>query len=147
MFPRFSRRKRKPMSFPALEASVFENHYLYRTARYSRVERDVTVLNSDHVPSTIQLTPWEIKLFEAADGIHTLGQLIHGIANEYKNPKLVPDNLDGVLLGLLDVLIKDRRILDLSETPVELPYYLSLPMNEQDKAKAHKLMLKDRFED
>lgn len=140
-------RKRKPLSFPALEASGKEKHYLYRICRFSRVGGSLRVFNSDHVPSIIPLTPWEAKIFELAGGIHTLGQLVHTIADQYQNPKLVPDKLDVVILELLEVMIKDRRILDLSDTPIELPYYLSMAVEDQDEAKAKKLMLKDRFKD
>jgi hypothetical protein len=147
MFPLFSRRKRKPLRFPVLEASGLEGRYFYRTSRFTRVGETLRVLNSEHNPSVIPLTPWEAKVFELANGNFTVGQLVHTIASQYPDPKMVPKQLDKVLLEILEQLIKDRLILELSETPVELAYYLSMPIHQQDEAKARKLMLRDRFED
>jgi hypothetical protein len=138
MFPLFPRRKRKPLRFPALEASGLEDRYFHRTSRYTRVGEILRVLNSEHIPSVIPLTPWEAHIYELASGTLTVGQLVRSTAARYqKTPQIMPK----------EILIKDRLILELSDTPVELPYYLSLPIHQQDEAKARKLMERDNFKD
>ncbi len=143
----FPRPKRKPHSFPVLEASGIKDRYLHRTSRFMRVGKELKVLNSDHNPSVIPMTPWEEHVFMRAVGDMTVSQMIRDIEAQYKASQKVPENLDKVLLDLLEVLIKDRRIIELSETPVTLPYYLSMPIHLQDEKKAREMMQRDNFTD
>ena len=135
------------MPFLYLEASGLKNRYFCRTARYALVGETLRVLNSDHNPSVIPLTPWEARVYELANGEKTVNELVNGIADQYGPFQAVPANLDKVLLDILERFIKDYRIVELHETPMSLPYYLSLPIHKQDEVRANTLMRRDRFED
>jgi len=147
MFKLFPRHNRKPLSFPALEASGLEDRFLQRICRFSQAGGTLLVLNSDHNPSVIPLSPWDTIVFLAANGNTTVGQLIRGTARQYRRQQDVPENLDKVILDIIERMLKDFRIVELSDSPVELGYYLSMSIDKQDEYKADAQRRKDGSED
>jgi hypothetical protein len=148
MLPLFHKRRRRSLRFAQLEKSVWKDRYFYRTCRFTLVDQDIRVLNSAHNPQVILLDKWEASVYGLANGQVTVRQLVMSTARQYeKAQQEVPKQLDQFLLNILERFVKDYRIVEWSDQPQSLPYYLSLPIHLQDERRAQQQMWKDRFRD
>lgn len=93
--------------------------------------------------ATQPLEPWLGRVFLLADGSHTVQQLIDLLIGHYGGnpPPTLAKTVDSVIERL-----HDSKVIALSNEPVTLPYYLTLPADELDKERANRLMLEDGFE-
>ncbi len=119
-----------------------EQYYFKRTTVY-KVEGGTVSLVDVHENNTITpLDPWMGAVVSLADGQHTVGQLIQHMAGQY--PSGPPDNLADTI-GSVIKRLTDAAVLELTPEPCTLPYYLSLPLDEQDLKLATELMINDGF--
>lgn len=117
-------------------------HYFKRNAVY-KVEKDEISVIDVHENNTITpLDPWMGAVLSLADGQHTIAQLIQHMAAQY--PSGAPENLSKTLESVVDRLI-ETDVIELTLRPSILPYYLRIPMNEQDPKKATEMMINDGF--
>ncbi len=91
---------------------------------------------------TEPLDPWLGKVILLADGSHTVGELIEFASRQYSGGP--PPTLEATIDSVIDRLAESNTIV-LSDEPVALPYYLSLPADEQDPERANRLMAQDNF--
>jgi hypothetical protein len=76
-----------------------------------------------------------------ADGKHTIQALVDYMSSRYQQ---APDNLEETLHSVLERL-QEGKIVQLSETAVDLPYYLASPIEELDIEKAKNLIQEDGY--
>ena len=88
------------------------------------------------------LDPWMGAVVSLADGQHTVGQLIQHMAIQYPNG--APDNLLETIESVFKRLT-ETEVVELTLRPSILPYYLRIPMDEQDPKKATEMMINDGF--
>jgi hypothetical protein len=117
-------------------------HYFKRNTVY-KIEEDAISVVDVHENNTITpLDPWMGTVVSLADGQHTIAQLIQHMANQYPNG--APDNLVETIESVIKRLT-DTDVVELTLRPSILPYYLRLPMDEQDPKKATEMMVNDGF--
>ncbi len=117
-------------------------HYFKRNTVY-KVEEDAISVVDVHENNTITpLDPWMGTVVSLADGQHTVGQLIQHMASQYPNG--APDNLVETIESVFKRLT-ETEVVELTLRPSILPYYLRIPMDEQDPKKATEMMINDGF--
>jgi len=119
--------------------SKLDNQYFVRCARYDIVE-DAIVAYDFNSPRVITLNPWFEVIFMAAYGQRTVGEFIVEISSEYTEG--APKGLATEIVGYVEEMIEEGLI-RISDTTVDLPYYLASPVSEQDPDKAKKFMITD----
>ncbi|MEN8171149.1 MAG: hypothetical protein ABFS08_13080 [Pseudomonadota bacterium] len=117
-------------------------HYFKRNTVY-KVEGDTVSLVDVHDNNTITpLDPWMGAVIALADGQHTIRQLMEYMAGQYPNG--VPNNLAETIESVITRLT-DTDVLELTPQPTTLPYYLSMPMDDQKPKIATEMMINDGF--
>ncbi len=119
-----------------------KSHYFYRIAVYTHHEGDVGLVNVHDSNRLYPLDEWLGTIINLADGQHTMGDFIAFISQQY--PAGPPENFDEQVEQMFQHLI-DIQALRMAAEPVELPYYLSIPAEDQDIEKAKTLMIEDGF--
>ena len=123
-------------------ASTHRKKHFARTVVYTKRGDKVVLVDMHDASLTKPLEPWLGKVFLLADGSHTVQELIDFVGRSYGGNR--PANLDATLDSVIERL-RDSGFIRLSEGPVSLPYYLSLPADKQDPERANRLMLEDGF--
>lgn len=118
------------------------NHYIKRTTVY-KMDKDVVSLVDVHDNNTVTpLDPWMGVVVSLADGQHTVNQLVDHISSQY--PDGAPDKLTETIESVIKRLT-ETQVIELTPKPSTLPYYLSIPMDDQEPKKATELMVNDGF--
>ena len=86
--------------------------------------------------------PWLGVVVMRADGQHTIRELIDSIAAQY--PGEPPRDLQRTLESAIERLA-ETGVVKLHDEPVELPYYLSLPVERMDLEQAKQSMVDDGY--
>jgi len=118
-----------------------QNQYFYRTVIFTRENNQIALVDIDHPNKITPFEPWLGTVISLADGKHTLDQLIQFMQQQYPN---APENLAKTLQSVIDRLV-EGEFLKLSDTAVELPYYLASPIEELEIDKAKKLIVEDGY--
>ena len=110
---------------------------------FTKRDGKVVLVDMHDASITEVLDPWLGKVLLLADGSHTVQELIHFVGRQYGDPTphSVPATIDSVIERL-----HGAKAIALSDEPVTLPYYLSLPADEQDPELANRLMAEDGFQ-
>lgn len=116
-----------------------QKQYFARCARYDVVGEHVVAVDP-HNPRVITMDSWFEIIFAAADGQHTVGDYITQVSSEY--PGGAPQGLTKQISEFVEKMVAEGLI-RLSPIPVDLPYYLALPVSKQDPEKAKELMIRD----
>lgn len=117
-----------------------KSEYFYRTAVYTERNGQIALADINAPERTTPLEPWFGLVIQLADGQHTLDELMQLLTQRYQgNP---PDNLEETVSSVIERLV-EGKLLALSNQSVELPYYLSLPIEHLDIDKAKEHMNKD----
>ena len=82
---------------------------------------------------------WMGTVVSLADGKHSIAQLIDYLGQQYPQK---PENLEETLHSVIERLLEGEMI-ELSDEPVELPYYLSAPIEALDVEKAKKMIAEE----
>lgn len=117
--------------------------FFARTMVHARRGEDVVLVDMHDATATVPLDPWPGKVLLLADGSHTVRELVAYISAQYGGRP--PVNLEATLSSVIDRL-RQANAIALTDEPVSLPYYLALPADKQDPAKANRLMLEDGFQ-
>jgi hypothetical protein len=119
------------------------SQYISRCVVFSKQGNKVSLVNL-HDPEAEALTyePWLGLVVSLADGQHTIQELIDYSSGHYRHDP--PEGLGATIESALERLAKTGT-LRLSDEPVELPYYLTLPAERLDVPKALHLMAEDGY--
>ena len=117
-------------------------HYFKRNTVYKIEEDTVSIVDVHNGNEVTALDPWMGLVISLADGQHSIDQLIQHMTGQY--PDGAPDNLVETIESIITRLIETDAI-ELTARPSLLPYYLRLPLDEQDPKQATKVMIKDGF--
>ncbi|MFW5447367.1 MAG: hypothetical protein ACKE8G_04435 [Methylophagaceae bacterium] len=92
--------------------------------------------------SLTTLDPWMARIVLLADGQHTIDQLIQHMMTQY--PDGAPSNLIETIESVITRLT-ENEVIEFTMRPSLLPYYLRLPIDEQDPKQATEMMIRDGF--
>jgi hypothetical protein len=119
-----------------------KSQYFYRTVVFSRLGEQVALADVENPDQRTELEPWFAVVISLADGKHTLQELLDYLAASYRGN--VPPDLEKTIDSVIDRL-NEGKLLQFSEKPVALPYYLEHPIEEMDLNKAKKLIAEDGY--
>ena len=117
-------------------------HYFKRNTVYKVEANTISVVDVHEDNTVTPLDPWMGMVLSLADGLHTVAELIQHMAAQY--PDGAPDNLVDTLESVIKRLI-DTDVIELTLRPSILPYYLRIPMDDQDPKQATDMMINDGF--
>ncbi|MDP7593172.1 MAG: hypothetical protein QF552_10865 [Litorilituus sp.] len=123
------------------EALLDKSQFFYRTVIFTRKAGIVALADINNPQESTKLEDWFGVIISLADGKHTLQELTAFMRQHYQQ---VPERLDDTLESVIERLIESKMI-KLSEKAVELPYYLSSPIEQLDIEKAQKLITEDGY--
>lgn len=115
--------------------------YFYRTIIFSRQDNKTALADINNPERITPLDDWLGLVISLADGKHSIQELINYLRSQYQQP---PDNLEETLHSVIERL-EEGKMIQLSETVVELPYYLASPIEKLDLEKARSLIKKDGY--
>ena len=115
--------------------------YFYRTVVFTRADNKVSLADINNPKNVAPLEDWMAVVVSLADGQHTVLELIDYMSKQYES---APENLEETIASVLERLIEGGIVL-LSESKVELPYYLASPIENYDIEKAKQEMQKDGY--
>lgn len=118
------------------------SQYFYRNVAFSKQDKTISLADLENPDAKGEvLEPWFGAVLQLADGKHTVDQLVEFMAAQYNgNP---PDNLKQTVHSVVERLTESKFVV-LVEKEVELPYYLSAPIELLDLEKAKELLLQHR---
>ncbi len=117
-------------------------HYFKRNTVYKVEANTISVVDVHEDNTVTPLDPWMGVVLSLADGLHTVAELIQRMAAQY--PDGAPDNLVDTLESVIKRLT-DTDVIELTLRPSILPYYLRIPMDDQDPKQATDMMINDGF--
>jgi len=126
------------MRFDDKLVSVDKSQYISRCVVFSKKGDKVSLvdLNNPEVDPLVY-EPWLGLVVALADGQHTIQELISYASKHYANGP------PGGLVPTIESAVKrlsETGIVRLSDEPIELPYYLTLPAESLDVPRALHLM-------
>jgi len=119
------------------------SQYIYRCVVFSKKGDKVSLVdlyNPNAEPRVYE--PWLGLVVALADGQHTIQELINYASQHYANGP--PDGLDSTIESAVERLSETGSV-RLSDEPIELPYYLTLPAERLDVPRALNLMAEDGY--
>jgi hypothetical protein len=119
------------------------SQYISRCVVFSKTGDKVSLVDL-HNPDVEPLAyePWLGLVVTLADGQHTIEELIGNASQHYaKGP---PSGLDATIESAVKRLSETGTV-RLSDEPIELPYYLTLPAERLDVPRALSLMAEDGY--
>jgi hypothetical protein len=120
------------------------SQYFYRNVIFSKQGNTVSlvdIFNPDNEKQVLE--SWLGLVLQFADGQHTIKQLFEYLSGRYDGSP--PENLEKTLHSAVGRLAGSKLIV-LTKEAIELPYYLSSPIEKLDLEKAKELIKKDRPE-
>ncbi len=117
-------------------------YYFKRNTVYKVNGDEISVVDVKDNNSLTTLDPWMARIVSLADGQHTIDQLIEHMTAQY--PDGAPSNLIETIESVITRLT-ENEVIELTMRPSLLPYYLRLPIDEQDPKEATAMMIKDGF--
>ncbi len=124
-----------------VKSEQMKNNYFVRCTRYEMMGEHIVVIDPKS-PRVITLDPWLEVIFAAADGQRTAQQFIDKLKAQYAGG--APVGLEEQTLQLMEKLLAEG-VIRIADQPTQLPYYLSMPVAQQDKEKALLEMKKDGY--
>lgn len=122
-----------------------KSQYFYRNIVISKQGDKVSIVDINN-PEKEALTfePWLGLVVVLADGQHTIGELIDTLKQKYNGSP--PAELERTIESVIERLTETQAII-LTDEPVEMPYYLSMPAEQLNLDKARQLMAEDGHTD
>lgn len=118
------------------------NKYFYRNVIFTRKGGKVALVDIHNPEHTTDMEDWLGIVVSLADGQHTLQQLIDYMAAQY--PASAPTELAKTIESVVERLTEGKMI-QLSDESVELPYYLSEPIEKLNLEQARQKMHEDGY--
>jgi hypothetical protein len=125
-----------------MESLLEHTHYFKRNTVYRVEDETVSLVDVHDNNSVTPLDPWMGVVVSLADGQHTVEQLIQHMNSQYADG--APDNLVETIESVIKRLT-DTDVVSLTPEPTTLPYYLSMPLDDQDPKIATEIMINDGF--
>jgi len=122
-------------------AEPLDLQFFARAVRYEMLNDRVVLVGGD-VPAMTTVDDWGQLVFLAADGEHTVGELVMHVQSQYGAG--APPQLEDQVKHVVREMSK-RGFLTLRSAKSSLPYYLSVPVKQQDSERSKKLMEADGF--
>ena len=120
-----------------------KSKYFYRTVVFFKHGDKVSVVDLNNVnEKPVELEPWLGIVVSLADGQHTIQELLDYLSIHYQDTP--PDSLEKTIDSVIKRLTDTEAVI-LSDTPVTLPYYLSLSAEQLDIEKARQSMAEDGY--
>ncbi len=119
-----------------------KSQYFYRTVVITRRNNEVALANIDRPEESSPIDGWLGVVLSLADGKHSVQELVDFMGRQY--PGQPPADMEKTIESVLERLV-DGKLVNLTEEPVELPYYLASPVEELDLEKARQLMKEDGY--
>ena len=131
------------MQIPALLSAdeIHVSNYFHRTLVHTYVNNHIVLIDNSS-PRMITLDPWPELVISLADGKHSIQELIDHIGSSYKGAP--PSDYKKTIMSVV-LSLKNAGYIRITTGKYELPYYLAIPHNEQNKIKSKELMLKDGY--
>ncbi|KAB2877333.1 hypothetical protein F9K33_16530 [bacterium] len=122
-------------------AEEIDSKYFIRTVTYSMLKEQV-VLHERGRPQMTTVDEWPQLVFLSADGKHTVADFIAAVSRQYSGgaPKGLPEQTRQVIRD-----VAAHGYIVLMSKPQKLPYYLSMPIEQQDPVRSKQLMEADGF--
>jgi len=118
-----------------------KSYYFYRTVIFTRKAGIIALADINNPQESTALEEWFGVVISLADGKHTLQELTDFMRQQYQQaPSSLADTLESVIERLLE-----GKMIKLSEEAVELPYYLTAPVEQLDIKKAQALIKEDGY--
>jgi len=115
--------------------------YFYRTIVFTRKGNKVALADIYHPDKTTELEEWMGIVISLADGKHTLKELVDFMGAQYQRS---PEGLEDTLTSVIERLLEGKMI-KLSESEIDMPYYLASPIEHLDLERAKRLMVEDGY--
>lgn len=115
--------------------------FFYRTVVFTRTNDKISLVDINEMQNQTPLDDWFGVIVSLADGQHTIRELITYLGKHYQQ---TPVNLEKTVYSIVTRLI-EGNILKLSSSALELPYYLTLPVEQLDITKAKQLIEQDGY--
>jgi hypothetical protein len=115
--------------------------YFFRTVVYTRANNEVALVDINQPDKVTPLDEWLGLVVSLADGAHSIKELLDYISSRYSS---APANLEKTVHSVIERL-QEGDLIKLSDSPVELPYYLAEPLELLDIEKARKLIIEDGY--
>jgi hypothetical protein len=119
------------------------SQYISRCVVFSKEGDKVALVdlyNPDAEPLVYE--PWLGLVVSLADGQHTIQELVSYASQHYENGP--PSGLDSTIESAVKRLSETSTV-RLSDEPIELPYYLTLPAERLDVPRALRLMAENGY--
>ncbi|MFL0797777.1 MAG: hypothetical protein K6L73_09855 [Cellvibrionaceae bacterium] len=120
---------------------IDNTQFFYRTVVFTRKDGQVALADIHEPANTTPLDEWLGIVVSLADGRHTLEQLLEYLSSRYPMP---PNNLQETVNSVVERLL-EGKLIQLSDKPVELPYYLAEPVEELNLKEAQRLVKEDGY--
>jgi hypothetical protein len=117
------------------------SRYFRRAARFIAKGDQLFVVDRNS-PRVITMDPWPQLVFLAADGEQTVQQFVDRLGASYAGG--TPAGLSAQVEGIIAQLVQEG-VLETTDRPSPLPYYLAISVSEQDPARAKSQMIADGF--
>jgi len=118
------------------------SQYFYRNVIFTRKGGRIALADIHNPEHTTELEDWLGIVISLADGKHTLQQLIDYMAAQY--PASVPTDFEKTIESVVERLTEGNMV-KLTDEPVELPYYLSEPIELLSLEVARQKMHEDGY--
>jgi hypothetical protein len=118
-----------------------DSKYFIRNTRYMMMKERL-MLKERSRAGLVTMDEWYEVVFLGADGEHTVAEFIKALGNDY--PDGVPEGLADQTRQIIGEL-EARGYIALSDEKKTLPYYLAIPIEQQDRERAKLLMEADGF--
>ncbi len=119
----------------------YRERYFARCLRYDLLNGSILVMDN-RSPRVITLDPSLVLIFGAADGQRTAQQFISELEGAF--PGTAPPSVARQTYQLMTKM-EEQGLIRFADQKTQLPYYLSIPISQQDKAKAVAEMKRDGF--
>lgn len=129
-------------SNPEKQRERLTQRYISRVRRYDLAGKNVVLRESDGPQRVEKLDVWMEIIVIAADGQKRVREILDFIVGEFGGD--APEELEAGMLNLVEQLSM-LNILETHVKPRELPYYLKLPVSQQNRHRARALMIEDGF--
>lgn len=118
------------------------SQYFYRAVVFTRANNRVALADINQTDKITPLDEWMGTILSLADGEHSIQEMLNYMRARYSEP---PENLEQTIHSVLERLI-NGKLIQLSDKPISLPYYLAAPIEELDINKAKKLIHEDGYD-
>jgi len=117
------------MNTENLEKSLIKDKYFARTEKWDWLTKEMIHVFDSKSPRVITMDPWPQIVYLDAIGDKTVKEYIHDFSKKYRKNQ-IPEELADTILDMLSGLVKEEKIIELSDIPITLDESLKNPMSK-----------------